>query len=45
MKIDIKVKNTVKKESLSNVTGKISGKRSNEIVLRANEEYRAGGRH
>jgi len=31
--VDIKVKNAVKKESLSNVTGKISGKRSNEIVL------------
>jgi len=31
--IDIKVKNTVDKESLSNVTGKISGNRSDEIVL------------
>lgn len=31
--VDIKVNNSVKKESLSNVTGKISGNRSNEIVL------------
>ena len=31
--VDIKVENEVKAESLSNVVGKINGKRSNEIVL------------
>jgi Zn-dependent M28 family amino/carboxypeptidase len=31
--VDIQVKNSVKNESLSNVTGKISGKRANEIIL------------
>jgi hypothetical protein len=30
---EIEVKNAVKAESLSNVTGKISGKRANEIIL------------